>query len=565
MTLKTTLTAALLGCLYFSPVRAQEQKGKLLKGKTVSARIATGQKHQYRVSLAKDQFAFLQVMQKGADVKVTTYDLRHRKVAETDSPNGGDGPENITLSSTAKGDYAIDIEALSGGIYEATLQVIRPKARTAGQRIDELFVPWDHPASAAATVAVYQKGKLVYQHGYGMANIEQHVPNRPGTSMHIASITKTFTAYSLLRLQQEGKLRLDDDIRKYLPEVPDFGHTITLRHLAQHTSGIRTYESLAAMSGYEIHSKAPFFKLISRQRDLNFLPGEGYDYSNTGFVLLAEVIERVSGMSYANFIQKHIFQPLHMKHTTLQVDAGKLVAGVADSYEPGSGGVKKQYVINDLVGSTGIITDVADLGQWGLYLLHPAAADTAIIRQMRTPGKLHNGQLTEYGLGLALATYKGHREIGHSGSEGGFKAHLSIFPDDDLVVIVLANSADIYSRPVARQIADNYLTPKKETIAPLAPESPATPKKPAETNLDIYTGTYYSAELETAYHLTLEKGKLNARHSYLKDIGLSPDSRDTFSMDGWNGTAEFERDAGGKITGCRFSYNRMKNLYFKKL
>jgi CubicO group peptidase (beta-lactamase class C family) len=571
------MIAFLIFLMSGSQIFAQEQKGSLEKGRTISTEIATGQKHLYRVKLNTNQFAFLQVMQKGADVKITTFDLKGRKVEETDGPNGVDGPENVMLRSSAKGEYQIEIEALGTngdkGRYEVTLRTVRPKAVSPGQRIDEIFVPWDDRNFPGASVAVIKGGKVIFQKGYGMANIEHHIPNTPSTMLHIASITKTFTIYGLLLLEQQGKLSLEDDIRKYLPEVPDFGHKISLRQLAQHTSGIRTYESLAAMSGYEIHSKAPFFKLMSRQRDLNFLPGEEYDYSNSGFVLLAAVIERISGESYSAFLNQHVFKPLKMTATVLQDDQGKLVNDVADSYEPASAGERKLYVVNDLLGSTGIITDVHDLGLWAAHLLKPTGGDAAIVRKMSLPGKLNDGRSTEYGLGLAIAHHKGHREIGHSGSEGGFKAHMSIFPEDDLVVLVLANSADIYSRPVARQIADIYLKPVKEQPVPVSAAQLPARAQPADAaqfdrlKIDLvqYTGTYYSDELETSYQISLVNGKLTAQHSFLKDIGFTPESQDVFIMDGWNGKADFVRNTQQVITGCKFSYTRMKNLYFRKV
>ncbi|MXV16637.1 serine hydrolase domain-containing protein [Hufsiella ginkgonis] len=576
--MKTITLSFLISLLGVTQLFAQEQKGFITKGITLSAKIASGQKHLYKVKLDGEQFAFLQVMQKGADVKITTFDLEGNKTEETDSPNGIRGPEYVMLRSSAKGDYRVEIEGLGtngpAATYELTLKIVRPKAVTTGQKIDEIFLPWDNQQSPAAAVAVFKGGKILYQKGYGMANLENHIRNAPSTMFHIASITKTFTGYGVLLLEKQGKLSLDEDIRKYLPEVPDFGHKISLRQLLQHTSGIRTFESLAAMSGYEIHSKLPFFKLISRQRDLNFLPGAEYDYSNTGFVLLAAVIERVSGMSYVAFVQEHIFKPLKMAVTVFQDDDGKLVPGVADSYEPGEDGPKKLYVVNDLVGSTGIITNVSDLGRWALHLLKPGA-DADIVRKMSTPGKLNDGRLTEYGLGLAIANYKGHKEIGHSGAEGGFKAHMSVFPDDDLVVIVLANASDIYSRPVARQIADIYLKPKKEVAAPASPAQPSSPAqaKPADivavdsakADLTEYAGTYYSDELETAYQISIINGKLTAQHVFLKNIEFSPDSRDVFIMDGWNGKVDFVRDDQQGIKGCKFSYNRMRNLYFRKV
>jgi CubicO group peptidase (beta-lactamase class C family) len=571
---KITMSALLIFRIGMLQVFGQEQKGFLTKDKTIGTQIATRQKHLYKIKLDKDQYAFLQVMQMGADVKITTFDFRGSKIAETDSPNGDSGPENVALRSSAKGEYLVEIEALStnspASAYELTLSVVRPKAVTAAQRIDEIFTPWDNQGSPAASVAVTKGNKIIFQKGYGMANLEQHIPNTPSTMFHIASITKTFTSYCILLLEKQGKLSLDDDIRKYLPEVPDFGHKISLRQLAQHTSGIRDYPSLASMTGYDISRKETFFKVISRQRNLNFLPGDEYDYSNSGYVLLAAVVEQISGMSYAAFLKEQIFRPLKMTATIVQDDHSLLVDKIADSYEPGPDGPKKLYVINDLVGSMGIITNVGDLSLWALHLLKPTGADVDIIRKMGTPGKLNDGRLTEYGLGLTIAEHKGYKEIGHSGAAGGFKAHMGIFPEDDLAVIVLANASDIYSRPVAREIADIYLKPKAQVAAPPSATLAAKPADQSsfdKTIIDLakYTGTFYSEELETAYKFELVNGRLIAKHSFLPDIQFSPENREVFRMDGWNGKIEFTRDSQQQIKGCKFSFNRMRNLNFKKV
>jgi CubicO group peptidase (beta-lactamase class C family) len=572
------LVAFLIGIL---PVFSQDND-ILLKGNTVKAEIRPGQKHLYKVKLNKDQFAFLQVMQKGADVQISTFDLKGNKIEEIDSPNGSGGAENILLRSSAKGEYPVEVLGLGTDgnrqSYEITLKVVRPKGVTPPQRIDELFAPWDSRQSPAASVAVVKGDKIIFEKGYGMANLENGIPNTPETMFHIASVTKTFTSYCVLLLEKQGKLSMDDGIRKYVPEVPDFGHKISLRQLAEHTSGIRDYPTLAAMVGYEISRKETFFKLISRQHDLNFVPGEEYDYSNTGFVLLAAVIERVSGKSYAEFVSQHILKPLKMTATIIQDDHGRIIHGIAESYEPGADGPKKLYVVNDLVGSMGIITNVRDLSLWAMHLLNPTGEAADIVRKMSIPGKLNNGKQTEYGLGLTIADYKGHLEIGHSGAAGGFKAHLGVFPKDNLAVIVLSNASDIYSRPVARQIAEIYFKRSANSPEPNLSVQPLLPSvQPSQTqseflapfnktpvNLAEYGGIFYSDELEARYECVVVDGKLTVKHSFISDIVLEPLDQDTFTMRDWNGKAVFTRDVNHRITGFKLSFNRMSNLYFRK-
>ena len=314
--LKITTTLGLFLCLFFTKALAQVQKGELLKGKTVSAEIVPKEQHRYSISLEKNQFAFFKLMQEGVDVKVTTYTPKGKKIEEFDSPNGNYGAELFALNSDEKGKYVVEVTPLeeneSKGKYSITLNFVKPKALTPGDQVDELFAPWDNKDSPGAAVAVVQNGTIVYKKGYGMANLEYDIPNSPSTVFHIASVSKQFTAFSILLLEKAGKLSLDDDIRKYIPEVPDFGKTITLRHLATHTSGMRDQWNLLAMAGWrldDVITKEQVLKLVSKQKALNFNPGEEFVYCNTGFTLLAEVVARVSGQSFAE-LPRPIFSAL---------------------------------------------------------------------------------------------------------------------------------------------------------------------------------------------------------------------------------------------------------------
>jgi len=208
-------------------VEGQTQKGVLSKGESVSSEIAPGEKHQYKVKLEKDQFAFFKLMQKGVDMKITTYDLKGDKIEEFDSPNGKNGPELFTIISNDKGDYIIEVypfdEKEPKGLYEITVMEIKPKAVLPNDQVDELFTAWSGNDTPGAAIAVVQNGNIIYKKGYGIANLEYDIPISPSSIFHIASISKQFTVFSILLLEKQGKLNLDDDIRKYIPEVPDFG------------------------------------------------------------------------------------------------------------------------------------------------------------------------------------------------------------------------------------------------------------------------------------------------------------------------------------------------------
>ncbi|MGB5781833.1 MAG: serine hydrolase, partial [Eudoraea sp.] len=332
-------------------LNAQFLKGELSEGTPISAEILAKETHQYKVVMARDQFAFFKLMQQGIDLKITTYDVNGNKIKDFDSPNGKNGYEYITLTSTIDGEYVVEVYPLDEnqpmGKYQISLEKIKPRAVTLNGQVDELFTVWDNKETPGAAVAVVQNGAIVYKKGYGMSNLEYDIPIVPSTIFHIASVSKQFTAFSILLLESEGKLKLDDDIRKYIPEVPDFGKTITLRHLASHTSGLRDQWNLLAMAGWrldDVITKEHVLKLISKQQELNFDPGEEYMYCNTGFTLLAEVVARVSGVSFATFTKERIFKPLKMNNTLFYDDHEKIVKNRAYSYHSDNTGYKKSVL-----------------------------------------------------------------------------------------------------------------------------------------------------------------------------------------------------------------------------
>lgn len=533
-----------------------------------------GKKHLYKVRLETNQFASVNIIQKGIDVKVLTYDLKGNKLCEFDSPNGNNGPENAALTSIAKGDYLVEVESqwASGKSpnYEITLDVVRQKATSLTGQIDEIMAPFDSKKSPGASIAIVKGGQVIFEKGYGMANLEHGIPLTPSTPEQIGSITKSFTNYCMLVLEKEGKLSYDDDIHKYIPELPDFGHKMTLRQISQHSSGLRDYASLRGMARYEIDTWEMFFKMISRMHDLNFVPGEDCMYSNTGCTLFAEIIQRLSGQSYASFVKEHIFDPLGMHSSSIQTSQSQLIPGIADSYDRTADGPKKMYVLGDLYGGTGLISNARDMALWASHLLHPKF-NADIVRTMATPGKLNNGTETTFGSGLMISDYRGHLELGHSGSVGGFKTHVGVFPDEDLAVVYLANNNDVDSRPLARKIAALYFKHEGKTNAAthLVSVAPAKPKQfqpidKSQIDLSEYTGTFFSDEIPTTYWLKIIDGQLTVQPSYASDLKLTPESKDIFTG-AYEGIIEFVRDSEGNINGCKFSFPRMKNLYCKKI
>lgn len=554
--LKITTTLGLFLCSFYNLALAQVQKGELLKGKTVSVEIAPQEQHRYSVSLEKNQFAFFKLMQEGVDVKIVTYTPQGKKIEEFDSPNGNIGAELFALKSDEKGKYVVEVTPLgendSKGKYTITLKIVKPRALTPGDQVDEVFAPWDNKDSPGAAVAVVQNGAIVYKKGYGMANLEYDIPNSPSTVFHIASVSKQFTAFSILLLEKAGKLSLDDDIRKYIPEVPDFGKTITLRHLATHTSGLRDQWNLLAMAGWrldDVITKEHVLKLVSKQKALNFNPGEEFVYCNTGFTLLAEVVARVSGQSFAEFTQANIFSPLKMKSTLFYDDHEKIVKNRAYSYYENNG-YKKSVLSYANVGATSLFTTAEDLSLWALNFGNPAVGDTSLIRKLNTLAVLNNGKNFGGALGQFVGKYKGLNEIQHGGADAGYRSFLTRFPDEKLSVVVLSNAAEFNSGDMAHKVVDIYLKDKIKTEPVAAAKKEESPKTVGvavdQATLNTYLGDF---ELQPGFNIsvTLNNNQLFGQATGQSAFKLTPLSNTEFKVEGVDAKVEFVPNGGEKV------------------
>ncbi|TRX01926.1 serine hydrolase [Flavobacterium gawalongense] len=555
---KLQLTVFLFIIFQINHLQAQIQKGALTENMTVSSEISPGEKHQYTVKLDKDQFAFFKLLQKGVDVIITTYDANGEKIEDFDSPNGKNGPEMITLTSSNKGKYIIEVSPIDKneprGNYELHIEKIKLKAVTLNQKVDELFTVWNSDENPGAAVAVVKDGAIIYKKGYGMANLEYSIPITPSTVFHIASVSKQFTVFSILLLEKEGKLSLDDDIRKYIPEVPDFGKTITLRHLATHTSGLRDQWSLLNLAGWrydDVITKEHILKIISKQKELNFNPGEEFLYCNTGFTLLAEVVARVSGKTFSEFTEANIFKPLKMSRTLFYDDHEKIVKNRAYSYHTDKTGYKKSVLNYANVGATSLFTTVEDLSLWTLNFSSAKIGDVTLFNKMNTLAILNNGKTFGGALGQFVGKYKGLNEIQHGGADAGYRSYLTRFPDEKFSVIVFSNIADFNSGKMAHKIVDLYLHDKIKVEEKNVKTT--TDEIVIDKNiLNTYVGDY---ELQPGLivSITIENGQLFALPTGQSIVKLKPLSATEFKVEGVDASFAFIPTSDGKISSAKLS------------
>jgi CubicO group peptidase (beta-lactamase class C family) len=550
----------LLMIMQMSTIHAQVQKGELIKDKLISSEITPAEKHQYNISLEKDQFVFFRLMQKGVDVEITTYDPEGKKMEYFDGINGNNGPELFTLTSGKKGIYMIEITPFddkdSSGIYELTVEIIKPKATSPNEQVDEVFSPWDNNNTPGAAVAIVKNGSIIYKKGYGLANLEYDIPISTSSIFHIASISKQFTVFSILLLEKQGKLSLEDDIRKYIPEVPYFGKTITLRHLASHTSGLRDQWSLLEMAGWrmdDVITKEHILKLVSKQKELNFNPGDEYSYCNTGFTLLAEVVSRISEMSFAEFTKANIFEPLKMSHTLFYDDHEKVVKNRAYSYFVDNTGTKKSILNYANVGATSLLTTVEDLSLWLTNFSNIKIGDSTIINKMNKLAVLNNGETFGGALGQFVGQYKGLNEIQHGGADAGYRSYLTRFPDENFSVIVLSNSAELNASSTAHKVVDIYLKDKLEKEAVKEGKSTKTDFVVSADILSTYVGNFELPGFEI--EITESNGQLYGTPAGVAGALLIPSSTTKFKVDGVEATVEFIPNGGENIKSFKLSQN----------
>ncbi|NMO19956.1 serine hydrolase [Pyxidicoccus fallax] len=375
------------------------------------------------------------------------------------------------------------------------------------KQVDAIFAPWSGKTTPGCGVGISREGTLDYVRGYGMSNLEYDVPITPQSIFYTGSITKQFTAFAIGLLAQEGKLSLGDDLRKYLPEMPDFGKTITIAHLMHHTNGLREQGQLLSLAGWrseDLYTEADVLWALTRQRGLNFAPGSEVVYGNAAYTLLGVIVRRVSGKSLRAFADERMFKPLGMANTHLYDDHAELVPWRVSAYAPREGGGwRTSGPHND---STKLFTTIVDLLKWEQNLLDGRVGGPELIALLQTSGRLNDGTATLYGGGLRLAGYRGLRMVSHDGLDGGYRSEALLFPDHRLAIVALCNGSTIDPSNLARKVADVYLGEHMKDDMPPAVKVP-------EAELSALAGNYWSP-------LTGEVVRLEFKDGALRQVGV---------------------------------------------
>ncbi len=409
------------------------------------------------------------------------------------------------------------------------------QADTITDRVDKLFKAWDKPDSPGLALGVIKDGRFIYKRGYGMANLEHNIPITSQSVFRIGSTSKQFTAMCIALLEEQGKISVNDSIRKYFPEMPEYANDIRIRHLLHHTSGIRDYLTLWSIAGQrndDFFIDPEVVDLIARQKELNFKPGTEFLYSNSGYFLLSEIVKRVTGKSMGVFAEEYIFEPLGMKNTHFHDDHTLIVKNRASGYAPlRGGGFRISMTTLGMIGDGGIFTCVDDLLQWdqNFYNNKLGKGGQELIDRILTPGKLNNDEELDYAFGLGIGDYKGLKMISHGGAFVGFRADMIRFPEQKFSVICLANMSRINPSQLARKVADVYLAGQFKEKAAKKEKPPAKPRfiKLPEAGLKEKTGAFRNPKTGTIWKVALIKGKLEV-NTFLYRFSISPVSERKF-------------------------------------
>lgn len=412
----------------------------------------------------------------------------------------------------------------------------KPAPEELAPRVDQIFAEYGE-SSPGCALGVVRDGELIYSKGYGLATLEHGVPLTRQTALDIGSIAKQFTATAILLLAQDGKLSVDDNIRKFIPEIPDYGTPITLLHLLHHTSGIRDYIDLLTLGGInfeDVATKEEALAAIARQKALNFAPGDEHNYSNSGYFLLSVVVERVSGKTMREFAQERIFGPLGMTSTQYLDDHTLVIPRRAASYRPRpDGGFRAEMCNWEQTGDGGILTTVEDLAKWDQNFYNPKVGGPGLIEQLETTGGLNSGEKIDYARGLNVDEYRGLRRVSHNGGWVAFVAEMMRFPDERFSVITLCNVGTANPTGLALQVADLYLAdrlqPADPKPAPTAPPTPITaPQASPAVDLSSSPGLFFNPTTGQVLRIHAREGKLFFEQGP-REVELAPLGPDRFA------------------------------------
>lgn len=545
---------------FLSVTTALSAQSPLTVGRPVRDTLARSDTARYRVDADTGTLIRLTVDQVSANTRVRILGPGGNPLRNTNaSPRG---TERLQLEITEKGAHQIQVMAVdsSAGEYVITLVAQDPLSADPKKLVDQLFAPWDRRDGPGAAIAVWRGGRTLLAKGYGMANLAYDIPFTVTTPTNIGSTSKQFTAFAVMLLVDDGKLSLDDDVRKHIPELPDLGKTVTVRNLLTHTTGYREIYNALAIGARRFEegdyvSRDEMIALVQRQPSLQNAPGAEFNYNNTAFALAAMVVERVAKQPFAEFMATRVFGPIGMTHSTVRADRHATVRGATTGYSRAPNGVWRD--LGDLassMGAGGIYSTLGDLQRWVENYANPRVGTKAGIDQMMTPYTLTNGKSTGYGMGLFIDKQGPLTRVHHGGADVSHRSQLAYYPEINAGITVQSNDGG-FDSGLAFRLAKAFFP----EITPPVTAAAATTFDPASYDarkFDQFVGRYaLDASPQFIISFSRSGDSLLTQATGQPSFRLTPTSDSTFAVPSVPASITFHRDAQGKATGATLHQN----------
>ena len=552
----------LLGLTLLALASVASAQPALQLGEPLERALVADDAHAYPLDLPADQFVLGDADQLTVDVVVTLNGPDGETLQTVDRT--ARGPERFQFTTEAAGTYTLTVTPYNGaeGRYTMRLNRAEPVATTPEGTVDQQLARFDDERSPGAAVAVVQGGAVVFARGYGSSNLEYGVPITTETVFYIGSVGKQFTAFAIALLADQGRLSLDEEIHTFLPEL-GVDQPVTVRQLLHHTSGLRDSFGLLGLAGGrdgDLVTQEIVRDLILRQRGLNFEPGTEFSYSNSNYILLAEIVERVTGDSFRSWMRENVFEPLGMNHTFVGDDHREIIPGRAASYAPEGGGYAKEVRPFSAYGAGGIYSTVGDLAHWLRNFRTAEVGGSAVARQMRERGILANGDTLGYALALFVDEHRGLQRIQHGGALAGYRSFIAYYPEIDAGVVTMGNVSSFNSGGVADNIAEAFFEDafEPEDAAEVTEAEPAgsdyDPDSFDPAVFDAYAGRYEVDGSGYVQTYVRRGDRFYVQEDGEPEYELVPVGPATFEFQGVNATAEFVVGDDGEV--ARLVYTR---------
>lgn len=557
--LAIVLAMLVAGALAPGAVQAQEAATPLAEGQSRSDSLATGDPHTYTVDLEADQFVYGEANQQTVDVVVTVYGPDGNTLDAFDNP--ARGAEPFQFSTDAAGPHRIEVTPFEQeqGRYTVALKRVESVATAPEKRVDQLMAAYEGEDTPGGVVGVVQGGEVTFSEGYGMADLAQEIPITQETRFNLGSASKQFLGFAFALLAERGKLSLDDSVGQYLPDWPAFDQTVTLRHLLTHTSGYReAYGTLALagrIPGQDHLPRAEALEVVRRQPELEFPAGSKFQYNSTAYVILAEVLEQVTGTSAGKWVEENVFGPLGMENSAIESQVGEVIPEAADSYtnaEDG-GGYTQASSNRAIFGAAEVYTTVDDLAKWFRNFHTADLGGPAVQKRMREPFVLTTGDTTDYALGLFVDEHRGLRRIWHTGAHAGYRAQLTYYPDLETGVVVMSNySAFAGGIPgkVAEAFLGKHMTEESGVAGEIAGGTTFDPEA-----FDALVGRYKLEGGGMILTFTREDDEFFVQATGQPKARITPTSDSTFAVQSVEARVTFHRGTDGKADSLTLHQN----------